>query len=84
MGGLLRFFSMAWLLVGLLGVLAAFLTHYGVYLPIPTELAKILSFPWSGFAQAIGMKQALLLTVTGIGVVINALILFVSASILDR
>jgi hypothetical protein len=84
MGGLVRLIGIAWLLAGLVGVTAVFLGQYGVHLPLPPGLGRILSYPWSGFAETLGMAQALSATVTGVGVVINAAILFVIANLLER
>lgn len=84
MGGVLRAIGWGWLAVGLLAFMSAFFASRGIALPIAPELVQTLAVPWSGFARAMAMPHALQLTVTGVGVVINASILFVIAGILDR
>lgn len=84
MGGIVRLLGWGWLFAGLAGFLSAFFAHRGVALPIPPDLAQTMAIPWSGFARTMAMPHALELGVTGIGVVINAGILFVAAKIVDR
>lgn len=84
MGGVVRTIGWLWLAVGLLGFLSAFFAHRGILLPIPPDLVQMMALPWSSFATTLAMPHALTLSVTGVGVVINAAILIVIAGIIDR
>lgn len=84
MGGIVRVFGWAWLLVGLASLAAAYLGRKGLHIPIPDSLAGSMSVPWSFLVPSLGMVGTTATAVIAFGLVLNSLIFLVIANILDR
>lgn len=84
MSTIVRFLGWAWLLGGLMALGSLLIGRYGSAMPLPGGLAPALSLPWSQLVPMLGVGPGLAMAVMGIGVFVNAQILFVIANILER
>lgn len=82
MSTILRLMGWGWLLAGLLAITSVWLAQMGAHFPVPQSLAASLALPWSLLAPMLGAGPKLELAMLGLGVFINAQILFVIANIL--
>ena len=82
MSAILRLMGWAWLMAGLLGLGTVIIHRMGSVVPVPMELAPSLSVPWSWLLPMMSLTPTLELVVMGVGIFINAQILFVIANLL--
>jgi hypothetical protein len=84
MGGIVRVFGWAWLIVGFMALAVWLMGASGLYLPIPDQMAIHMARPWSMLLVYLGIVGHAASLVVAIGIVINATVFMVIANVLDR